>query len=108
MAVAATDEFQEIDYSKPAFVGEAIYQTGRTTVFGTAYSEGTAIVILEAGSAKGFRNGMLCDIYQGEKTKGNIILVEVMRERSVGLILDLASKQTIKFGDSVIIRTVKN
>lgn len=100
-------ELQLIDYSKPEYVEDSLYPTGETHVFGTAQYNDADVVLLDGGSDRGFRTGMLCDVSNETGIFARIVLVEVEEDRSAGLIIEFVDDESIKFGNLVKIKTVR-
>jgi len=93
--------------SVPFFVQNSLYPTGEAIVFGLAEVSGQDIVLLDNGLDQGFRNGMMCEVFRGDRKIAEIILVEVRQDRAAGLILALQENNTIHFNDVIQIKTVQ-
>lgn len=91
----------------PPYVNEALFPSGRSTVFGVAATRNADVVLLDNGFDQGFRVGMLCEVSRQGVPVGEIVLVEVKDNRAAALILNLQNNQQIKFGDVVRIKTVQ-
>ena len=91
----------------PLFVQSSLHPSGEALVFGLAEVSDQDIVLLDNGLDQGFRNGMICEIFRGERLLGEIILVEVRKDRSAGLIISLSGNNPIRFNDLVKIKTVQ-
>ncbi len=85
--------------SRPAFINEPIYTNGLSRVEKIVELNDKDLVVLKNGFDQGFRIGMVCKIFNQNNYVGEIILVAVELESSVGLILELSNNKIIKDND---------
>ena len=111
VSVSYSDALSSIDFSEkevhqiPKFASQSIYPSGNATIFGMAIVAGKDLVILDNGLDQGFRNGMICEVSRQGQKMGEIILVEVQRDRSAALIIALENDCYLRYNDTVSIKT---
>ena len=66
------------------------------------------LVLLDAGFAAGFRQGMVCRVVRGTAEIAEILLVELRPGHSAALILSSAPRQAIQPGDAVQLKLLKS
>ena len=98
---------QLIEYSNPEFTQQALYPSSESKVLETAQYDDADVVLLDGGSSRGFRTGMLCDVSNDDGIFARIILVDVKQDRSAGLIVEFVNDDSIKFGNLVRVKTVR-
>ena len=65
------------------------------------------LVLLRGGFDAGLRQGMVCRLTRGSSEIAEVILVEIRRNHSAALIVNLAPKQSIRAGDTASIKILK-
>ena len=90
----------------PFFVNEPLYPSGQSSVFGFVEAGDQDIVLMDNGFDRGFRVGMICQLLRQEAIVGEMILVEVRRDRAAGLITQLFDA-VIQINDTIKIKTTR-
>lgn len=78
-----------------------------TTVAEVSAGSVADLIVIKAGYDSGLRLGMVCEIRRKGEWVGEILLTDLRRSASIGLILRLQSGMTIRSGDSVTVKTVQ-
>ena len=65
------------------------------------------LILLRGGFDSGLRQGMVCRVTRGATEIAEILLVELRPGHSAALILNVASKQSIRAGDVASVKTLK-
>ncbi len=66
------------------------------------------VVVLRGGHSAGLRSGMVCRLVRGSAEVGELLLVEVRPDVSAALILSLAGRQSVRPGDTAIVKLFKS
>lgn len=66
------------------------------------------LVLLGAGFDAGLREGMVCRVTREGAAVGEVLLVDLRRDRAAALILNLAAGQSIRAGDRADIKILTN
>lgn len=90
--------------SRPGFV-DSLEPSNRAQVSRVVPGAEADLVVLSSGWLEGFRTGMACITYEGNARTGEILLVEVRLNHSVGLILNRPEDPGIESGNFVTIKT---
>lgn len=104
-SVTALDSSEKAHHQIPKFAGQSLYPSGKATIFGMVVVAGKDVVIIDNGLDQGFRNGMICEVSREGQPMGEIMLVEVQRDRSAALIIALENDCYLRYDDSVNIKT---
>jgi len=102
--VAPSASAQESVPSRPAFV-DSLEPSNLAQVQRVVVGSEADLVVLSSGWLEGFRTGMGCIAYQGNTRTGEILLVDVRLNHSVGLILNRPEDPGIAPGHLVTIKT---
>lgn len=91
----------------PAFLFQGFYASNHGDVLTVYSAEAADIVLLRGGFDSGFRNGMICQVRDGEEEVAEIVLVDVRHNCAAALITHLEDGRTIEPGHLVRIKTVR-
>ncbi len=79
-----------------------------TRVVGLHNGFAADLVLVGAGLDSGFRQGMLCFVSRDGDKLAAVVLAEVRRAFSAGLIVDTRSNKAIRLGDVVSVKILKS
>ena len=89
------------------FTARAAIASGSLEVVAVQPARVADLVLLGDGFNAGLRQGMVCRVTRGSADIAEILLVEVRPTCSAGLILSVASQQSIHAGDAAAIKILK-
>lgn len=92
----------------PAFVSEPFYTPNAAPVAEVVSMDAADVVFLDGGLQEGLRLGMVCRVLRGDRSIGELIIIESQADRAAGLILNLVADSTIQAGDVARIKTIQN
>jgi hypothetical protein len=93
---------------EPAFVGESLYSPNAAPVAEVMPTLAADVVILDGGLKQGIRRGMVCRVSRGQRSIGELVIIESRSDRAAGLILKLVGDSIIQAGDMARIKTIQN
>lgn len=97
---------QETAANLPAFLFEPLHASNEGSVYGIYEARQADLILVKGGFDSGFQSGMVCRVTGEESEVGEIMLVDVRKNCSAGLILQLEPGNVIEPGHSVRIKTV--
>ncbi len=90
--------------SRPGFV-DSLEPSNRAQVARVVVGSEADLVVLSSGWLEGFRTGMACIAFEGNRRTGEILLVDVRLNHAVGLVLNQPEDPGIEPGHFVTIKT---
>ena len=85
--------------NRPEYVDQPLRSSSQAEVLSVLAAKSMDVVLLDGGYDQGFRSGMRCRVIGDDKQTGELILVEVRRNHSAALIIELSESYTIQEGD---------
>lgn len=85
----------------PAFVHEAVFASGKSSVKSVAANDTADLIVMHHGMDRGFRRGMVLIVERENRVVGEIILAAVGENVAIGLIQRLDANDAIVPGDQV-------
>ena len=108
LALSFLSGFQLVSaWEEPAFMRTPLSPEYRSAVARVYEGADVDLVVFQDGIRSGFANGMLCQAWDGSLLIADMILIAVEQDRSVALITQLYSSQTIQSGNTVRVKTIK-
>jgi hypothetical protein len=92
----------------PAFVEESLYSPNAAPVAEVMPTLAADVVLLDGGLEQGIRRGMVCRVSRGQRSIGELVIIESRSDRAAGLILKLVGDSIIQAGDMARIKTIQN
>ena len=89
------------------FSVRAAVASGSAEVIAVQPARVADLVLLNGGFDAGLRQGMVCRVTRGTTAVAEVLLVELRPTCSAALILNLASRQSIRAGDTASIKVLK-
>ncbi|MGB0334168.1 MAG: hypothetical protein ACPGGN_02275 [Opitutales bacterium] len=93
---------------EPAFVEESLYSPNAAPVAEVMPTLAADVVLLDGGLEQGIRRGMVCRVSRGQRSIGELVIIESRSDRAAGLILKLVGDSIIQAGDMARIKTIQN
>lgn len=93
---------------EPAFVEESLYSPNAAPVAEVMPTLAADVVLLDGGLEQGIRRGMVCRVSRGQRSIGELVIIESRSDRAAGLILKLLGDSIIQAGDMARIKTIQN